>query len=174
VAAVIDKDYASSLLARSIQADLFLISTAVEKVYLNYNKPNQQAIDRMTLAQAKQYMAEGHFAKGSMLPKIQAIIWFLEAGGKEAHDHQPARTSPGRCGARPAPESSPISLVVFRDTGTIFVPAAPPLAQKLSQACDCSKFGKGERRGTSLRCSCFSSQTPQASRRSSGAPPWFK
>jgi carbamate kinase len=84
VAAVIDKDYASSLLARSIQADLFLISTAVEKVYLNYNKPNQQAIDRMTLAQAKQYMAEGHFAKGSMLPKIQAIIWFLEAGGKEA------------------------------------------------------------------------------------------
>ncbi len=83
-AAVIDKDYASSLLARSIQADLFLISTAVEKVYLNYNKPNQQAIDRMTLAQAKQYMAEGHFAKGSMLPKIQAIIWFLEAGGKEA------------------------------------------------------------------------------------------
>jgi len=84
VAAVIDKDYASSLLARSIQADLFLISTAVEKVYLNYNKPNQQAIDRMTLAQARQYMAEGHFAKGSMLPKIQAIIWFLEAGGKEA------------------------------------------------------------------------------------------
>lgn len=84
VAAVIDKDYASSLLARSIGADLFLISTAVEKVYLNYNKPNQQAIDRMTLAEAKQYMAEGHFAKGSMLPKIQAIVWFLEAGGKEA------------------------------------------------------------------------------------------
>ncbi len=84
VAAVIDKDYASSLLARSIQADLFLISTAVEKVYLNYNKPEQRAIDRMTLAEAKQYMAEGHFAKGSMLPKIQAIIWFLEAGGKEA------------------------------------------------------------------------------------------
>ena len=84
VAAVIDKDYASSLLARSIKADLFLISTAVEKVYLNYGKPNQKAIDRMTVAEAKQYMAEGHFAKGSMLPKIQAIIWFLEAGGKQA------------------------------------------------------------------------------------------
>ncbi|GAB4506466.1 MAG: carbamate kinase [Anaerolineales bacterium] len=84
VAAVIDKDYASSLLARSIKADLFLISTAVEKVYLNYGKPDQKAIDRMTVAEAKQYMAEGHFAKGSMLPKIQAIIWFLEAGGKQA------------------------------------------------------------------------------------------
>jgi carbamate kinase len=84
VAAVIDKDYASSLLARSISADLFLISTAVEKVYLNFNKPDQKAIDRMTVAQAKQYMEEGHFAKGSMLPKIQAIVQFLEAGGKEA------------------------------------------------------------------------------------------
>ncbi len=84
VAAVIDKDYASSLLARSIKADLFLISTAVEKVYLNYGKPNQKAIDRMTVAEAKQYMAEGHFANGSMRPKIQAIIWFLEAGGKQA------------------------------------------------------------------------------------------
>jgi carbamate kinase len=84
VAAVIDKDYASSLLARSISADLLLISTAVEKVYLNFNKPDQKAIDVMTVAEAKQYMEEGHFAKGSMLPKIRAIIWFLEAGGKEA------------------------------------------------------------------------------------------
>jgi carbamate kinase len=84
VAAVIDKDYASSLLARSISADLLLISTAVEKVYLNFNKPDQKAIDVMTIAEAKQYMEEGHFAKGSMLPKIRAIIWFLEAGGKEA------------------------------------------------------------------------------------------
>ncbi len=83
-AAVIDKDYASSLLAREIQADLFIISTAVEKVYLNYNTPQQRAIDVMTVSEAKQYMAEGHFAKGSMYPKIQACIWFLEAGGKEA------------------------------------------------------------------------------------------
>lgn len=84
VEAVIDKDYAGSLLARSINADLFLISTAVEQVALNYNKPNQKWLDKMTLAEAKKYLAEGHFHKGSMGPKIQAIIWFLEAGGKEA------------------------------------------------------------------------------------------
>lgn len=82
IEAVIDKDFASALLASSIQADLFLISTAVEKVALNFGKPDQKWIDRMTLAEAKQYLAEGkHFAKGSMAPKIQAIIWFLEAGG---------------------------------------------------------------------------------------------
>ena len=85
VAAVIDKDYASSLLAQAIKADLFLISTSVEKVALNFGKPDEKWIDRMTLAEAKQYLAEGkHFAKGSMAPKIQAIIWFLENGGKAA------------------------------------------------------------------------------------------
>jgi len=84
VAAVIDKDYASSLLATSIGADLFLISTAVEKVALNYGKPNQKWLDRMTAEEARRYMAEGHFAPGSMKPKIQAILWFLERGGKEA------------------------------------------------------------------------------------------
>ncbi len=85
VAAVIDKDFASSLLARNIGADLFLISTAVEKVALNFGKPDQVWLDRITLSQAKKYLSEGtHFAKGSMAPKIQAIILFLEAGGKEA------------------------------------------------------------------------------------------
>ncbi|MBI3360485.1 MAG: carbamate kinase [Chloroflexi bacterium] len=84
VEAVIDKDYASSLLASSIGADLFLISTAVEKAALNYNKPDQKWLDRITLAEARQYQAEGHFAKGSMGPKIQAIIWFLERGGQQA------------------------------------------------------------------------------------------
>lgn len=84
VEAVIDKDYASSLLATSIQADLFVISTAVEKVALNYNKPNQQWLERLTLADARRYQAEGHFAKGSMGPKIQAIVWYLERGGKQA------------------------------------------------------------------------------------------
>jgi carbamate kinase len=85
VAAVIDKDFASSLLARLINADLLLISTAVEKVALNYGKPDQKWLDRITLSEAKNYLSEGtHFAKGSMAPKIQAIIWFLEAGGKEA------------------------------------------------------------------------------------------
>ena len=85
VAAVIDKDYASSLLAREINADLFLISTAVEKVALNFGKPDEKWLDRMTLSEAKAYLVEGtHFAKGSMAPKMQAIIWFLEAGGKQA------------------------------------------------------------------------------------------
>ncbi|OGO24054.1 MAG: carbamate kinase [Chloroflexi bacterium RBG_16_51_16] len=85
VAAVIDKDYASSLLAQLIQADLFLISTAVEKVAINFGKPEQKWLDRMTLKEAKDYLAEGkHFAKGSMAPKIQAIIWYLENGGKQA------------------------------------------------------------------------------------------
>jgi len=84
-AAVIDKDYASSLLAQNIKADLFLISTAVEKVALNFGKPDQTWLDKMTVAEAKQYLAEGtHFAKGSMAPKMQAIIWFLENGGKHA------------------------------------------------------------------------------------------
>lgn len=84
VEAVIDKDYASGLLASSIRADLFLISTAVDKVALNYGKPGQKWLDKMTLAEAKQYLAEGHFAPGSMGPKIRAIIKFLEEGGKEA------------------------------------------------------------------------------------------
>jgi carbamate kinase len=80
VASVIDKDFASSLLAREIKADLFVISTAVEKVAINFGKPEQKWIDKMTLAEAKAYLAEGtHFAKGSMAPKIQAIVWYLEA-----------------------------------------------------------------------------------------------
>ncbi len=84
-AAVIDKDFASSLLARELKADLFLIATAVEKVAINFGKPDQKWLDRMTLAEAKKYLAEGtHFAKGSMAPKVQAIIWYLEAGGKQA------------------------------------------------------------------------------------------
>ena len=83
-AAVIDKDLASSLLARQINADYFIISTAVEKVYLNFGKPDQKALDRVTVAEAKKYMAEGHFQPGSMLPKVQAVVDFLENGGKEA------------------------------------------------------------------------------------------
>jgi carbamate kinase len=84
VEAVIDKDFGSSVLANLIQADLFIISTAVEKVAINFNKPNMQWLDQMTAAEARKYMAEGHFAKGSMLPKIQAVLNFLENGGKKA------------------------------------------------------------------------------------------
>lgn len=84
-AAVIDKDFASSLLAQEIGAELFLIATAVEKVAINFGKPDQKWLDKITLAEAKEYLAQGtHFAKGSMAPKIQAIIWFLENGGKQA------------------------------------------------------------------------------------------
>ena len=85
IAAVIDKDFASSLLANAIGAELLIISTAVEKVALNFGKPDQKWIDTMTVAEAKAYLAEGtHFAKGSMAPKIQACIWFIERGGKKA------------------------------------------------------------------------------------------
>lgn len=83
-AAVIDKDLASSLLASKLNADVFIISTAVEKVCLNFGKPDQRAVDKMTVAEAKQYIAEGHFKPGSMLPKVQAVISFLEGGGKKA------------------------------------------------------------------------------------------
>ena len=79
-------------------ADLLLISTAVERVYLNFNKPDQKPIDVMTVAEARRYMDEGHFAKGSMLPKIQAIIWFLEAGGGEAIITNPENIARALCG----------------------------------------------------------------------------
>jgi carbamate kinase len=84
VEAVIDKDFGSSILASMINADLFLISTAVEKVAINFNKPDQKWLDEMTVAQARQYIEEGHFAKGSMLPKIQAILKYMDKGGKKA------------------------------------------------------------------------------------------
>jgi carbamate kinase len=84
IEAVIDKDYAASTLARDLSADLFVITTQVDKVALNFGKPDQQLLDTLTLAQAKDYLAQGHFLKGSMGPKVQAIIWYLEGGGKEA------------------------------------------------------------------------------------------
>jgi len=84
VEAVIDKDYASSLLAIGLKADLLLMSTAVENVALHFGKPDQRLLDRMTLEEAKRYYEEGHFPPGSMGPKIQAIISFLERGGKKA------------------------------------------------------------------------------------------
>lgn len=82
--AVIDKDLASSLLASELHADLLLISTAVEKAYLNFKQHDQRALDTITLREAKRYYMEGHFAKGSMGPKIQAIINYLERGGRAA------------------------------------------------------------------------------------------
>ena len=91
VAAVIDKDLASALLAKEINADLLLISTAVEKVALRFGTPEQEWVDRMTLAEVKQYLAEGtHFAEGSMAPKMRAVVQFLEAGGERALITNPA------------------------------------------------------------------------------------
>ena len=107
VAAGIDKDFASSLLASEIKADLFLIATAVEKVAINFGKPEQKWLDKITLAEAKQYLAEGiHFAKGSMAPKIQAVVRYLEAGGKEALITNPeniGRALKGETGTRIVP-----------------------------------------------------------------------
>ncbi len=82
VAAVIDKDRASALLAENLEATHFIISTAVEKVAINFGKPDHEDIDEMTVAQAKDYMAQGHFAPGSMKPKVQSAIDFLERGGQ--------------------------------------------------------------------------------------------
>jgi carbamate kinase len=82
VEAVIDKDLASSLLARGIGADLLMVSTGVEKVAINFNRPNQQWLDHMTVADAKRHLADNQFDKGSMGPKIQAVIEFLEGGGR--------------------------------------------------------------------------------------------
>ena len=82
---MIDKDLACSLLATRVDAELLLITTAVEHVSLDFGTPRERPIDRMTLGEAKQYLAEGvHFAEGSMAPKIDAVIGFLERGGGQA------------------------------------------------------------------------------------------
>ncbi|MEP0763046.1 MAG: carbamate kinase, partial [Chloroflexota bacterium] len=94
------------LLANGLKADLFLISTAVEKVALNFGKPDQKDLDVMTLAEARKYMAEGHFKPGSMGPKIEAIINFLESGGPMAIITSPenvARALHGETGTRIVP-----------------------------------------------------------------------
>ena len=84
-AAVIDKDFAAELLAEELGADSLVILTEVEKVAINWGKPNQENLSHMTLAQAEQYVAEGHFAPGSMLPKVQASMKFVAANpGKKA------------------------------------------------------------------------------------------
>jgi carbamate kinase len=106
VEVVIDKDLASALLATSIDADLLLISTEVEKVALNFGKPDQRWLERVTLAEARQYLEEGHFGKGSMEPKVRAIVGFLERGGKAALVTNPPNMARALTGA----------------TGTHFVP----------------------------------------------------
>src|SRR5579885_1720218 len=106
VEGVIDKDLASSLLATHLRADLLLISTAVKKVALNYRRPDQRDLDCVTLSEIRRYAVEGHFASGSMGPKIQAIINYLAQGGK--------------AGLITMPET--ISLALAGQTGTWIVP----------------------------------------------------
>jgi carbamate kinase len=107
VAAVIDKDLASALLANDLGADLLLISTVVEKVALRFGTPEQEWVDRLTLAEVKEYLAEGtHFGEGSMAPKMRAVVQFLENGGKEALITNPAsleRAVAGETGTRIVP-----------------------------------------------------------------------
>jgi len=81
--AVIDKDLASALLASQINADKFFILTDVDKVYLNFNTPQQKAIDRMSVAEARKFLDEGQFTEGSMAPKVRAAIHFVEHTGKD-------------------------------------------------------------------------------------------
>lgn len=104
--AVIDKDRAASLLANQLRADLFVISTGVEKVCLNFNTPQQKDLDELSLSQAQQYMDEGHFAPGSMRPKIEAVMSFVRQGGPEAIITNPsnlARALRGETGTRILP-----------------------------------------------------------------------
>ena len=84
VEAVIDKDLASAKLAQQIDADILLIATDVEKVFLNYGTPSQTELDKLSVSEAKKYLDDGQFPAGSMGPKIQAVINFLESGGERA------------------------------------------------------------------------------------------
>ncbi len=77
VAAVIDKDFAAELLAEQVEADVLMILTEVEKVAINFNKPNQKELEKLTLADAAKYVEEGHFPAGSMLPKVEAAMKFV-------------------------------------------------------------------------------------------------
>jgi carbamate kinase len=81
VAAVIDKDHATALLATKLNAPTFVISTGVPEVYINFGKPEQKALRQLTAVEAQEYMDQGHFASGSMMPKIKAALGFLEHGG---------------------------------------------------------------------------------------------
>ena len=106
VAAVIDKDLASSLLAEQLRADAFLISTGVDRVYLNFNTPDQTALDSVSLQDAKRYIDDGHFPAGSMLPKMKAAVRFVQNGGPVAVITNPrnlVRALAGESGTRIIP-----------------------------------------------------------------------
>jgi len=100
VEAVIDKDLASALLAIEIGADAFFILTDVPNVYLNFHKPNQQKLEKITVQEAEEYMEAGEFADGSMGPKILSAIQFVKNGGKETIITESTQLSNPDCGTR--------------------------------------------------------------------------
>lgn len=100
VEAVIDKDLASALCAVQIGADEFYILTDVPKVYINFRKENEKALDQITVAQAKQYLEEGQFAEGSMAPKVRAAIMFIENGGNSCIITEAGQLDNPNCGTR--------------------------------------------------------------------------
>ncbi len=100
VEAVIDKDLASALLASRIGADNLFILTDVSNVYIRFRKPDEQKLEKITVAQAKKYLADGEFAEGSMAPKVRAAIFFLEHGGKECVITQAAELDKPDAGTR--------------------------------------------------------------------------
>jgi len=107
VPAVIDKDLATALLATDLGADLLVISTAIEQVALDFRKPEQRFVDRMTASEARGYLEAGtHFAAGSMAPKVQAVLNYLDHGGQEAIVTDPAN----------------VERALKGETGTRFVP----------------------------------------------------
>ena len=103
VEAVIDKDLASALAAVTMKADEFYILTDVPKVYLNFHTPEQRALDTMTIAQARQYLAEGMFTEGSMAPKVRAGIYFVENGGGACVITEASELGNPSCGTRIIP-----------------------------------------------------------------------
>jgi len=100
IEAVIDKDLASALLARDIGAEAFFILTDVPKVYLNYKKPDQKELNKISVAKAEKYYTEGQFAAGSMGPKILAAIDFVKNGGRETIITESTQLSNKNCGTR--------------------------------------------------------------------------
>ena len=100
VEAVIDKDLASALCAIQVEADEFYILTDVPKIYINFRKPDQKALDVITVEEAKRYLAEGQFAEGSMAPKVRAGIMFIENGGKSCVITEAGQLDNPYCGTR--------------------------------------------------------------------------
>ena len=100
IEAVIDKDLASAMTAVNIGADEFYILTDVPKVYINFRKENEQALDTITVAEAKKHLADGQFTEGSMAPKVRAAILFVEATGHEAIITEATRLGDPSCGTR--------------------------------------------------------------------------